>query len=82
MCVHDAAAIMSLECSPRRPARLLAGPVAPGTLVHGRYTVREVLGRGANAITYSATDSTNGKQVRSVLLCCSTVPCRSTARQP
>lgn len=42
---------------------LAAGPVAAGTVVNSRYTVQEVLGRGANAITYKATDNTSGKPV-------------------
>jgi hypothetical protein len=40
-----------------------AGPVSAGTVVKDRYTVKEVLGRGANAITYLATDNTSGKPV-------------------
>lgn len=38
-------------------------PVPAGTLVNSRYTVQEVLGRGANAITYLATDNTTGNKV-------------------
>ena len=41
------------------------GAVSPGTVVNGRYTVNQVLGRGANAVTYAATDNTDGKQVGS-----------------
>eukprot|EP00879_Flechtneria_rotunda_P010283 GHRR01010750.1.p1 GENE.GHRR01010750.1~~GHRR01010750.1.p1 ORF type:complete len:629 (+),score=211.09 GHRR01010750.1:70-1956(+) len=37
--------------------------VAPGTVVNGRYRVQEVLGRGANATTYKAVDTTNDRQV-------------------
>lgn len=40
-----------------------AGAVAAGTVVNGRYTVEEVLGRGANAITYRAKDNNTGRQV-------------------
>jgi hypothetical protein len=40
-----------------------AGPVSAGTIVKDRYTVKEVLGRGANAITYLATDNTSGNPV-------------------
>lgn len=40
-----------------------AGPVAASTVVNNRYTVKEVLGRGANAITYQAIDNTSGKAV-------------------
>lgn len=46
---------------------LAAGPVAAGTVVNSRYTVQEVLGRGANAITYKATDNSTGRQVSSLL---------------
>ncbi|WIA18005.1 hypothetical protein OEZ85_009492 [Tetradesmus obliquus] len=38
-------------------------PVAAGTVIKGRYTVQEALGRGANAITYRAVDNTNGHEV-------------------
>lgn len=31
-----------------------------------RYTINEVLGRGANAITYLATDNTSGNPVSSI----------------
>jgi len=48
--------------SPPPPPRP-AGPVPAGTLVNSRYTVQEVLGRGANAITYLATDNTTGNKV-------------------
>lgn len=44
-------------------AAIPAGAVAPGTVVNSRYTINEVLGRGANAVTYSATDNTNGHKV-------------------
>eukprot|EP00882_Tetradesmus_deserticola_P009899 GHRQ01010460.1.p1 GENE.GHRQ01010460.1~~GHRQ01010460.1.p1 ORF type:complete len:311 (+),score=106.07 GHRQ01010460.1:329-1261(+) len=37
--------------------------VAAGTVVRGRYAVQEVLGRGANAVTYRAIDNTNGREV-------------------
>jgi hypothetical protein len=37
--------------------------VPAGTVIKGRYTVQEALGRGANAITYKAIDSTNGHEV-------------------
>lgn len=40
-----------------------AGPVSAGTVVKDRYTVKEVLGRGANAITYLAIDNTSGNPV-------------------
>jgi serine/threonine protein kinase len=38
--------------------------LAPGTLVHDRYTIQEALGAGSNAITYRALDSTTNKPVR------------------
>lgn len=37
--------------------------------MHGRYTIHEILGRGANAITYAATDNTTGKKVRALNDC-------------
>jgi hypothetical protein len=43
----------------------LAGPVPAGTVIKGRYTVQEALGRGANATTYKAIDNTNGHEVSS-----------------
>jgi hypothetical protein len=37
--------------------------VPAGTVIKGRYTVQEALGRGANATTYKAIDNTNGHEV-------------------
>eukprot|EP00775_Hariotina_reticulata_P004132 gene4130-4379_t len=39
------------------------GDLPPGTVVKQRYTIQEVLGRGANAITYLGKDDTTGHEV-------------------
>lgn len=44
-----------------------AAMLAPGTLVHDRYTIQEALGAGSNAITYRALDNTTNKPVRRCL---------------
>eukprot|EP00878_Enallax_costatus_P019813 GHUV01020916.1.p2 GENE.GHUV01020916.1~~GHUV01020916.1.p2 ORF type:complete len:180 (+),score=50.48 GHUV01020916.1:168-707(+) len=53
----------STSGSPNNTAPFGPSAVAPGTVVHGRYAINEVLGRGANAVTYAATDNTTGKKV-------------------